>query len=166
MEIREVTKGEIDRFYLVFSSVLKEGFPEYSQKLVDFFLTKDFSQEVFKKDYCRQLTILSAIEEEKIVGFLVFDKLYGGVSYCNWLGVVKEYRGRGIGRQLMEKWEEAVLSAGGHKLLLLTQAEKNRVFYQKCGFNQEGFEKKSWFGLDSWIFGKVIETPKPKVFLK
>lgn len=166
MEIKVITKGEIDRFYTVFSSVLKEGFPEYSQKLVDFFLTKDFSKEVFMRDFCRQLTVLSAIEEEKTVGFLVFDKLYGGVSYCNWLGVVKEYRGRGIGRKLMEKWEEAVLLIGGHKLLLLTQAEKNRVFYQKCGFVQEGFEKKSWFGLDSWIFGKVIAVSKPKVFLK
>lgn len=166
MEIRRITKEEINQFYVVFSSVLKEGFPEYSKELIDFFLKKDFSKKVFIKDFCRQLMVLLALEKQKIVGFLVLDKLYGGVSYCNWLGVVKECRGRGIGWELMKEWEKEILLIGGHKLLLLTQAEKNRVFYLKCGFNQEGFEEKSWFGLDSWIFGKVIAAPEPKVFLK
>jgi len=47
--------------------------------------------------------------------------------------------------------------------MLLTQSKVNRRIFRKYGFSEEGLEKTSWFGLDAWIFGKVIGTPNPKV---
>lgn len=167
INIRRINKEEIGQFYEVFSSVLKEGFPEYSSELVNFFLTKDFPRSSFaKKLKENEWWGIAAFAKKKTVGFLVFDKPYGGVSYCLWLAVVKEFRGKGIGRILLEGWEKEVLQQGGHKLMLITQSEKNRGFYRKCSFKEEGFEEKSWFGLDARIFGKVISRPKPEVFLK
>jgi len=165
MEIRKLSISEIDKFHLTFSRIIGDGFPEYSQELVDFIIEEDFKPEVLKEKLeKKEYTILVAEEEKSIVGFLIFEKLYGGVSYCTWLGVLREFRGKGIGRQLLATWEKEILLQGGHKLMLLTQAEKNKIFYEKCGFEEEGLEKESWFGLDALIFGKIIGKPNPEIF--
>lgn len=163
MQIQKVNESEVELFHKIFTTVLKEGFPEYSLALINFFVKKDFSpEEVRRKVRNGDYHVLVAEEGGEIIGFLVFEKPYGGVSYCPWLGILKDVRGKGVGSALMKEWEKEVLSLGGHKLMLLTQAEKNRGFYKKCGFKEEGFEEKSWFGLDAWKFGKVIGKPNSK----
>ena len=167
MEIRRISEKEVAEYYQLFLLVLKEGFPEYSSGLIKFLAEKDFSETVIKDKIAKKESVIWVAEKDgKMTGFLMADKLYGGVGYCNWLGVAEKMRGRGIGKMLLDEWEKEVLKLGGHKLILLTQSEKNRGFYQKHGFKEEGFEKVSWFGLDCWLFGKVIGEPKPEVFLK
>lgn len=165
--IKKASECNSQEIYEVFSSILKDGFPEYSPELREFFLTKDFPLSLWKKKlHTGKITVFGAIEEGKIVGFLVADKLYGGVSYCTWLGVLKEFRGKGIGSKLINAWESKIKRLSGHKLMLITQEEVNRGFYKKLGFSEEGYEEKSWFGLGCWKFGKVIGEPNPSVFLK
>lgn len=167
MMIEKISSEKAKELYEVFSSVLKNGFPEYSPKLRKFFLTKDFPLLIWQRKLeDKEITVFGAIENGEIIGFLVADKLYGGVSYCTWLGVLKEFRGKGIGSKLVLEWESEIKNAGGHKLMLITQEEENRKFYNKLGFLEEGYEEKSWFGLGCWKFGKIIGTPNPKAFLK
>lgn len=167
MKIRRISENEVAEYYRLFLQVLKDGFPEYSSDLIKFLAEKDFSETVIKDKITKKESMIWVADEDgKLVGFLMADKLYGGVGYCSWLGVVEKMRGRGISKMLLREWEKEVIKLGGHKLILLTQSQKNRGFYQKCGFKQEGFEEKSWFGLDCWLFGKVIGEPKPEVFLK
>lgn len=167
MKIENLTLENLNEFLPVFEEILKTGFPEYSPELVNFFINKDFSskivEEKLKNNQCWGL--IAGIDGG-IVGFLLIDILYGGVSYANWLGVKKEFQGKGIGSLLMAEWEKKVKAGGGHKLILITQSQKNRNFYLKNGFKEEGFEEKSWFGMDCWMFGKIIGEPKPGVFLK
>jgi ribosomal protein S18 acetylase RimI-like enzyme len=167
LKIEKLTLGNLEEFLPVFKEVLKTGFPEYSSELVRFFVKKDFSKKVFLvKIKKNQWWGLLARVDGEIGGFLIADPPYGGVSYCPWLGTVQNLRKKGIGSRLLSEWEKRVREEGGHKLILLTQSEKNRKFYLKNGFRNEGFEEKSWFGLDCWRFGKVIGKPKPKIFLK
>ena len=167
MKIRIISETDVEKFHKVFSLVLSEGFPEYSSELIKFFVEKDFSATlVSQKMKDGTYSILAAEEKNQIVGFLVFEKLYGGVSYCPWLGVIKEMRGRGVGKTLVEKWEEEIKKIGGHKLMMMTQANINRKIFTKYGFTEEGHEEKSWFGLDAWVFGKTVGKPKESVFLK
>lgn len=167
MEIQRLAKEKTDEFYFVFSEILREGFPEYSSELIEYFINKEFSPWLFREKIdAGEWTVLTAIDEGKTLGFLVYEKLYGGVSYCQWVGVLKESRGKRIGRRLIEKWKNEVLAAGGHKLVMLTQSQINRQIFPKYGFKEEGYEEKSWFGLDCWLFGKIIAPPKPEVFLK
>lgn len=164
--VRSIKKEKIKEFHKLFSEVLREGFPEYSSGLVEFFINKDFSVENIKKQTeSGEITVLVDEEISGLVGFLIYEKLYGGVSYCVWVGVLKEARGQGVGRKLMEEWEKRILIEGGHKLMLLTQSQTNRKIFPKYGFKEEGYEEKSWFGLDAWIFGKVISEPKLKNYL-
>lgn len=165
--IERLTLENLAEFLPVFEEILKTGFPEYSPELVNFLIKKDYPPKIIKEKLKNnQWWGLVIRIEEKIVGFLLVDILYGGVSYANWLGVKKELQGRGIGSLLMIEWEKKVKTEGGHKLILITQSQKNRSFYLKNGFKEEGFEEKSWFGLDCWKFGKIIREPKPEVFLK
>lgn len=167
MLIEKISSEQAKELYEVFSSVLKDGFPEYSKGLREFFLTKDFPLSIWREKLERkEITVFGAIEEGKIVGFLVADKLYGGVSYCTWLGVLKEFRGKEIGSKLVLEWESEIKRLSGHKLMLITQEEANREFYKKLGFSEEGYEGKSWFGLGCWKFGKIIGKPNSSVFLK
>lgn len=95
MEIRKLSKTEIDKFHPTFAQVIGDGFPEYSQTLVDFIIEEDFKPGVLKEKLeKKEYTIFVAEEEGKIVGFLIFEKLYGGVSYCTWLGGFKRVSGK------------------------------------------------------------------------
>ncbi len=166
-KIEKLSLENLDQFLLIFKEVLKTGFPEYSEDLVNFLIEKDYAKNVFEEKLkSNQWFGFLEFIEEKPAAFLLADSLFGGVSYCNWLGVGESYRGRGLARDLLNRWEEEVEKAGGHKLTLITQGRKNHDFYLKMGFKQEGFEEKSWFGLDCWIYGKVIGEPRPNLFLR
>lgn len=162
LEIRKITEGEITSFHGVYTRILRECFPEYPDHVLEYFITSDFAKAFLdKKMQDWDYAVLLALDKGKIVGFLMKEKVYAGVSFCNWLGVLKDYQGQGVGSRLLQKWEEEVLAEGGHKLMLNTNSPKNRKFYSDRGFVEEGFQRQAWFGLDYWVFGKVIAEPKP-----
>lgn len=51
--------------------------------------------------------------------------------------VIKEYRGRGIGRELLREAETYVASVGGKRLMLHSQYHA-RGFYESCGYAVKG----------------------------
>ncbi len=167
MEIKKITREKIKAFHQVFSKIVRNSFPEYPPAVLDFFVNKDFADAFLKKDIEKwDYAVRLAEEEGEIVGFLVREKLYGGVSFCTWLGVAREYQGKGIGAKLVETWEKEVLKEKGHKLMLVAPSQEACAFYLKQGFAEEGYERKSWFGLDYWLFGKIIAEPNPEVFME
>lgn len=167
IKIEKLTPKNLDDFFEVFKKVLSTGFSEYSKDLKIFFVKKDCSKKVFSKKIKKsEWFVWAAKLDRQILGFLAAENLYGGVSYAPWMGVIEKFQGQGIGSELIKEWEKEVKNLGGHKLMLVTQHQQNKDFFLKNGFRQEGFEEKSWFGLDCWKFGKVIGKPKPEVFLK
>lgn len=167
MEVREITEEDLKEFREVSSQVIDISFPEYPPEVRDFFKGIDFENSYLKKkikdwDY----EVLLAVDKGKIVGFLVMEKMHGGVSFCDLMAVIKEYRRRGMGIFLVRSWEERIRKKGGHKLMLLNHSPENRKFYKKCGFKEEGFEEKLWYGVDYWVHGKIIGKPNPRVFLQ
>ncbi len=167
MEVRRIAPEEIEAFHRAFTEIIRSSFPEYPPAVLDFFVNKDFADAFLKKKIEKwDYVVWLAKEGEKIAGFLVREKLYGGVSFCTWLGVAKEFRGQGIGAKLVKAWETEVLAEKGHKLMLVAPSQEACAFYIKQGFVKEGYEKKSWFGIDYWLFGKIIAEPNSEVFLK
>lgn len=53
------------------------------------------------------------------------------------LCVLKEYRGKSLGREMLRKVEEIVKKKGGKAIILHSQFHA-KPFYERCGFTQQG----------------------------
>jgi len=164
--ITPLTYAELPSFFPVFSSVLSNEFPSYSKKTVRYLLEEMYTPTNFTYWLKNRLkTIFVAKNEaQTIIGFAVIDEPYGGVSLCRWLGVVKEYQKMGVGSALVEMWIEQAIKTRCHKVELAAQPTA-REFYEKAGLTLEGLRKKSYFGIDQYVFGKVVADPQANKLL-
>lgn len=163
--VEKIQTKDLDNFWPVFSMVLSEGFPGYSKKVIDYFLQRIYTKVNF--DYWLRYNykiILVAKIENQLVGFMVIEP-YGGVCFTRWLGVLKEHRRKGVGRELINKWLELARQLGCHKVEIASQPEAKK-FYEACGLVLEGKRSLSYFGIDQFIFGKVIGRPSEEVMVK
>lgn len=53
------------------------------------------------------------------------------------LCILKKYRGKSLGREMLEKVEEIVKEKGGKAIILHAQYHA-KPFYERCGFTQQG----------------------------
>lgn len=90
------------------------------------------------------------------MGLLIAIGSPGGVTFINWLGVKKQFQRRGIGKKLIQAWQDWAKRRGYHKLRASTTNSENHAFYEKLGFFLEGVKKKDRYGLDHFVFGKII----------
>ena len=162
INIQKISPSQIPQFYQVFRQVMGEGF-DYTPRIKKYFITRRYTIANFKYWLENDYKGVFVVEEKDIIGFLVYDMPYGGVLLCRWLGVLKEYRGEGAGRMLIEQAVREARVLGCHKIELAGQL-KAKKFYEKCGFKMEGFREKSYFGEDQYLFGRVIgELDEQKV---
>lgn len=165
-KISKITKEEVYLFWPVFKKILETGFPEYQAEVIHYFLTKIYPERAFVSWISSGWKVVLAVKKkEKIIGFAVIDKPYGGVCFLRWLGVLKEFRNMGAGKSLIKAWINYAQKYGCHKVELAAR-EKAKEFYQKCGLKLEGKREKSYFGINQYIFGKVISQPDPQIMIK
>jgi ribosomal protein S18 acetylase RimI-like enzyme len=109
----------------------------------------DFTEEnllnVFEqmKDHSFYLNLVAEIDGT-IAGFIsvVFYKTLfhkGGTALINELIISRSYRGKGIGRLLIERVKEEAVNRGMDELEVGTEKtnEAAQAFYKKCGFDEE-----------------------------
>jgi RimJ/RimL family protein N-acetyltransferase len=91
-----------------------------------------------------QSCTLVAVEDEHVVGFAHVD-LDRGRSHLG-MALVHEYRGRGIGRVLLEQSVEWSRRAGAHKVDLEVWPHNTvaRRLYESAGFVVEGHRRRHW----------------------
>lgn len=163
IKIEKLTFQDLDLFWQVFSKVLQTDFPGYTKAVVDYFLNKAYTRANFNYWLSTDWKIvLAAKAEAGIIGFAVLDKPYGGVCFCRWLGVLAEFRNQGVGKKLIEAWLNYAKNSGCHKAEVASQPEA-KDFYKKCNLDLEGKRKLSYFGIDQYIFGRVINQPRDMI---
>lgn len=175
IKVEKLKREDLDEFWQAFSQVMKKDFPGYSKVVVDYFLTRMYSKHNFDFWLKTGWKIVLAAHAKnakdvdakgaEIAGFAVLDKPYGGVCFCRWLGVLPELRKNGIGKRLIEAWINYAENYGCHKVEIASQSE-SKEFYRKCGLNLEGKRNLSYFGIDQFIFGKVIGEPEDGVMIR
>ena len=162
VKIEDLTVETLDRFFSLFERVVNEDFPEYSDKVKKFFLTKDYSKETFRNFLGRPFRKVSiAVEDElegvsgSVVGYLVGDHTYGGVGFVSFFGVEKSRRRNGIGTELIKAYEDFSKGKKAHMVKLYTF---NRImpFYEKLGYEHIGEEKTGYWGTRNQVMGKMI----------
>ena len=79
------------------------------------------------------------IEDGKIIGILRYNLFWDSVPFCTLLVIDSDYRGRGFGKQLMERWERDMQSAGNGMVITSTQVdEEAQHFYRKIRYKDSG----------------------------
>lgn len=100
--------------------------------------------------------VFKATEDKEILGVII-GKFSAGVLYIDDLVVAKDYRGKGIGKLLIQKAENFGKEMGGHKAYLFTgdgwDAEK---FYQNTGYKKTGTLLNHFLHKDFVIYEKLI----------
>lgn len=158
--IRSLSEVDMPLLKAIYSQSIQRDFPEFSQGIRDFLTTGRYEA------FSMSLPIkLGAFDGEKLAGFLLADKHFGGVVYVMWLAIAKDYQKKGIGTKLLAEIEKIALGVGAHQLLLET-FERDIDFYKKKGFEMVGLNKKGYFGTDNYVMSKAIQEPKEENFLK
>ncbi|EPR78795.1 Glucosamine 6-phosphate N-acetyltransferase [Spraguea lophii 42_110] len=124
----------------------KKGFVECLKELTE---VGDISEEAFLKRYnkikYKEIYIIVAEENNVVVGAgtVFFEPKFirnlGTKAYIEDIVVRGKYRGRGIGKKIIEKLVEYAKSNNVYKIVLC--CDENKVkFYEKCGFERKGVE--------------------------
>lgn len=150
---------DLDQFYEVFVNVLHTQLSGYSSKVLNYLTTQIYPRHAFALWLTDGSRIIITTKENKTtVGFAVLDRPYGGVSHCRWLGVAPEHQRKGIGTKIVIEWIRYAKSVGCHKIELAGHPQA-RGFYEAIGLESEGKKQTSYFGVDLYMFGKVIGEP-------
>ena len=100
---------------------------------------------------------------ERVVGYSCYGPIPCTKESCDlyWIAVLHEFRGQGIGRDLLERTEEKIGKMGGKRIYVDTssrdQYEPTRCFYQAGGYEQEAVLKDFYSpGDDKIIYVKEL----------
>ena len=157
VRIEEITYSTFPDFYNCFEILMHEGYANFPEKLRNYFIKKEYSQSNFVLWFERKFRkiYLAFDERNQVIGFLVGDNTYGGVAFITWVGVLPAFRKLGIGRMLMEVYENYVISKNAHLLELFTY-NSVKGFYEKYGFKEIGRREQGFFGQKNVIMNKKI----------
>ena len=165
--IELLKEAEVPLFWPIFSRVLTTQFPGYAPEVIHYFLNTIYTPPVYQYwiNTTAKFVLVARDQQTGIIGFALIDRPYGGVSLCRWLGVLPGYQRQGIGSKLIQEWEKQAGQQGAHKMEVAAQPEA-KDFYAKCELKLEGKRQLSYFGIDQYIYGKVIGQPDPKLMVK
>lgn len=113
-------------------------FAESPDKKEWYALDHGLAEKVFdEKVRARQCYVCT--EDGKLIGILRFGLFWDSVPFCNMLYIDEQYRCRGYGKQLMERWEQDMKNAGFDMIMTSTQVDETaQHFYRKLGYKDAG----------------------------
>ena len=150
--VRNLCKDDYDSNYL-------QLLCQYFSINVDVISFADFTDYIDKLQSTHQIVIIENINDNipsknnntpYIIGssaIFIETKIihnFGKVAHIEDVIVHNEFRGKGIGKMLIEKCIEVAKQNGCYKIIL-DCSEHNCEFYEKCGFTQKGAQMAMYF---------------------
>jgi Pyruvate/2-oxoacid:ferredoxin oxidoreductase gamma subunit/GNAT superfamily N-acetyltransferase len=126
-------------------------------------LRANFTEGALRELCGDEHSVLYVVEDAgRIVAFL-YGWFFRYVLTVYWLYSVKEYRGRGVVKALLNHAEAELRARGCWKLEMYAYAENNRFldFSAKLGFSKGALIEKSMFGFKIQNISKIIAEPSP-----
>ena len=78
-------------------------------------------------------------DNAQIIGWLRFGYFWDLIPIMNMLSLDEEYRGRGLGSQLVTFWEKEMRIQGFKSVMTTTQSDEGaQHFYRKLGYKDAG----------------------------
>ncbi len=130
------------------------------------FTVKQQEQMIHRFIENKYATILVAVEEERIVGFILLNgnhiqRKRHVVSIV--IGILQEYSGRGIGKRLFKEAEKWARLHDVWRLELTVMARNTRAqaLYKKVGFEKEGVKRAALIidgeNIDEYEMAKLLK---------
>ncbi|UKS27317.1 GNAT family N-acetyltransferase [Paenibacillus sp. HWE-109] len=118
----------------------------YNDLLFEEETEKDYSNYIGNPDQI----IYLALVNNRVVGQVILKRNWNKYAYVEDIKVDKQYRGRGVGRKLIEQAKRWTKDGGMPGIMLETQSNNVRAckFYESCGFVIGGFDSYVYRGLD------------------
>ncbi|MFB6251238.1 MAG: GNAT family N-acetyltransferase [Halobellus sp.] len=144
MDIRDATTEDVAEIRRVAAESLRASYGHaIREDTIDAAVEKWYSTErvtnSLKED--AEVFVLAA-DESGVVGFAQSEISEGRetVGYLDWLHVVPEHRGEGIGSNLLTRLEQELIEADVDRLegRVLTENEAGVTFYDEQGFSEVG----------------------------
>lgn len=144
--------------YQFFSKMLAEQFSlTFSASALDAYRNK-YSLEVFERRTADKKAVLAAaFDGNAMIALVIGGVPNGGVASLDWVVVSPGYQGRGVGHRLVHACLSEYRNTGAHKVVLYSETEQGKRFYEKCGFSCEGVHPQHWWGLTHYCMGYILE---------
>ena len=157
---------DLDKFLEFFERTLKEKYFLYLAENAPYIINAGLPKKPqFKKEILNGERPLYLIHKKtRIIGYLLTKENYAGIAFGHWLAVDKDFQNKGYATELLKVWEQDSFEHGAHAIQLWT-TENDAGFYKKNGFVSGGKFEKAWFGLDHYLFYKIIGKPSPKKYI-
>lgn len=124
---------------------------KFAKQEFDKYYIKNGIQQSHKISYAAYLN-------DRTIGVIIAN-IFESEAYINSLIVSEEYRGLGIGLELLQKVEEYCRNNGVKLIALHTSRFEAPDFYKKYGYIQEGLTKHiSDRRLDRFYFVKYLDS--------
>lgn len=109
---------------------------EKRERLLDLLLIADPEVEVVL-NYMNRGTMIGLYSEKEYIGVIHFEEIEKNIVEINNIGIIESYRGKGIGKIILQYAISYIRSQGYSSIVLGTgnSSISNIAFYQKCGFN-------------------------------
>lgn len=95
--------------------------------------------ETLVRTKIREKEIFIIKDSEKEIGWMRYGYFWDNIPFMNMLWIDEEYRGRGIGKEMVLYWEEIMRERGFELIMTSTQSnEEAQHFYRKIGYRDAG----------------------------
>ncbi|MDQ0092048.1 ribosomal protein S18 acetylase RimI-like enzyme [Paenibacillus anaericanus] len=95
--------------------------------------------ETLVRTKIREKEIFIIKDSEKEIGWMRYGYLWDNIPFMNMLWIDEEYRGQGIGKEMVLYWEEIMREKGFELIMTSTQSnEEAQHFYRKMGYRDAG----------------------------
>ncbi|MNW41380.1 putative N-acetyltransferase YjaB [compost metagenome] len=109
---------------------------------------QDYSFIVDRDKHIPESLVRTKIQEKEIyiirdseskVGWMRFGYFWDNIPFMNMLWIDEEYRGQGIGKEIVLLWEENMRQRGFELVMTSSQSnEEAQHFYRKLGYRDAG----------------------------
>jgi Predicted acetyltransferase len=115
---------------------------EYANEL-DFQFVLDneehISKELIKTKLKEKEIIIAKNDDNEIIGWLRYNYFWDNIPFMNMLYLNENYRGKGIGKELVRFWETEMKIKGYELVMTSTQSnEQAQHFYRKLEYKDSG----------------------------
>jgi ribosomal protein S18 acetylase RimI-like enzyme len=160
VKIIRLKETDVSEFRKLFIRIIGEGFSYYPNNAKLYILKSWTSSKIALKLATSDRLFLIARENGVALGYLIGKKYQSGLSTILWLGVLNEFRKRGIGRKLVSEWESWSIANSANRLRAATTNPENDSFYSKLGYKKSDKTWNNDWGMKQIVYVKGVPHQK------